>query len=378
MKTTNNMKKVILAAILVFSTAIGYAQNTGRDGRKAYPVRVEEFEQGDLVITERTYIDTIITPRDSFILLNRDEILQRLDTVEDKVDSILDLLKNKKGADKFDHTKGLHRFGIGVRGGFASHLQDADAKQFKNNLGDWKLGWMAALDLEYTYFFKKRFEDRPWLGIKTGVSLAFSRNPLKNDTHDTYTIADKEQGDDITYRVKADEVTEKDGQLAIEIPLMFALNHKGLFFNVGPRFVIPVYGPYRQKLNATDISVFYNREGVLVPNEVITGVPTEDVKDSKGKWDRSKFHLLLGAEIGYEFALKKGTLGLGLFADYSVFNTFKNDPDGTSFLNVDAPNTETPAVVSLRSLTDNYAEKIGYFDAGIKLVYNFYFQKRNK
>lgn len=378
MKTINNMKKVILAAILVFSTAIGYAQNTGREGRKAYPVRVEEFEQGDLIITERTYIDTIITPRDSFILIPRDEILQRLDTVESKVDSILDILKKKKGADEFDHTKGLHRFGIGVRGGFASHLQNADAQAFKDNLGDWKLGWMVALDLEYTYFFKKRFEDRPWLGIKTGVSLAFARNPLKNDTHNEYTMADLERGDDIRYHVEADEVTEKDGQLAIEIPLMFALVHKGLFFNVGPRFVIPVYGPYRQKLNATDISVDYLTEGVTVRNEVITGLPTDDVKDSKGKWDRSKFHLLLGAEIGYEFALKKGTLGLGLFADYSVFNTFKNDPDGTSFLGVAAPNTEQPALVSVNPLTDTYAEKIGYFDAGIKLVYNFYFQKRNK
>lgn len=269
--------------------------------------------------------------------------------------------------------RGFHRIGLGARGGFSSHLQDAE-----KDFGKWKVGWMAAFDFEYAYYFSKKHIQKPWLGIKTGVSLVFARNPLQSDATRLYATSDPE-GTEMQYEVYADDVKEHDGQLQLEIPLMFSLLHKGLFFNIGPKFMIPLYAPYRQKIdNATIIARYPQYGGYPITDEVITGVATPDVMDTKGTWDRSKFDIMIGAEIGYEWELKRGALGLGVFADYSVFNTFKNDPAKENLLRVSVPDVETPAVVSAVSATDNFASRIGYFDVGVKLIYNFNIYKKLK
>lgn len=317
------------------------------------------------------------------------DIISRLDTIEQKIDTIdkkLDTIEQK--IDNISGVKlvpgrtqdsiptkflGFHRFGIGARGGFASHMQDA------KELGNWKVGWMAALDLEYAYYFTKKKLQNPWLGIKTGLSLTFSRNPLQSDVNNEYSVTD-DDGAGMEYTITADDVRERDGQLSLEIPLMFSLLHKGLFFNVGPKFVIPVYAPYKQKIDNVNIIARYPEYGGYdIPNEVITGKPTPSILETDGKWDRSKFCIFLSADIGYEWELKSGYLGLGVYADYSVFDTFKdNTGDKPSLISVTTPAQETPAVVSALSATDTYATGIGYFDCGVKLIYNFQFDKKRK
>ena len=86
---------------------------------------------------------------------------------------------------------------------------------------------------------------------------------------------------------------------------------------------------------------------------------------------------MLTAEIGYEWILKSGnSLGLGAYANYSVFNTFKNTPNTEGLFNLTAPTDDSVAKLDVLSATHAYTDKLGYFDAGIKLAYHFNFPKK--
>ena len=88
---------------------------------------------------------------------------------------------------------------------------------------------------------------------------------------------------------------------------------------------------------------------------------------------------MLTAEIGYEWILKSGnSLGLGAYANYSVFNTFKNTPSAVGLFNLTAPTETSIATLDVLSATKTYADKLGYFDAGIKLAYHFNFPKKKQ
>jgi hypothetical protein len=89
---------------------------------------------------------------------------------------------------------------------------------------------------------------------------------------------------------------------------------------------------------------------------------------------------MLTAELGYEWLLKSGnSLGLGVYADYSVYNSRKvlDAAKRASLLDIaNPPSTGGTANVSVFAATDTYASRVGYFDAGIKLAYHFNWPKK--
>jgi hypothetical protein len=88
---------------------------------------------------------------------------------------------------------------------------------------------------------------------------------------------------------------------------------------------------------------------------------------------------MLTAEIGYEWILKSGnSLGLGAYANYSVFNTYKNAANAEGLFKLTAPTDTDKAHLDVLSATHAFADKVGYFDAGIKLAYHFNFPKKVK
>ncbi len=275
------------------------------------------------------------------------------------------------------------RFTIGLRGGAAGLLH-------KTKEGNWTCGGDVVLDLQYAHYWTK--DGRPVdLGIITGVGLGYAQSSVKSSVNSTRPNV--EDGDatpmHIDYTIRADEVKEHDGQLQLEVPLMFSLIHQnGLFFNVGPKFMLPVFTPYKQTISNnpnTFVEAYYQETGVRVTNDVITGLLAEDKYTSKGTDYKNKFtiNVMLTAEIGYEWILKSGnSLGLGAYANYSVYNSFKNNPEDP---NVDplirvesAPSSTSNAVINVNPLTGTYASGLGFFDAGVKLAYHFNFPKKRK
>ncbi|MBQ8939095.1 MAG: hypothetical protein IJ047_02590, partial [Paludibacteraceae bacterium] len=271
-----------------------------------------------------------------------------------------------KSQQKFRHN--YDRFTIGVRGGASALMHHADQ-------GNWTCGGDVVLDLQYAHYWAK--DGRPVdLGLIVGLGIGYQQSGLKKDSDlTTFTKGT------VDYTVLAKDVKETDHQLQLEVPLMFSLIHEsGLFFNVGPKFMIPVYTPYKQTVNqdGTHISAVFQETGVTVVDEEVTGVYKGQQPESKNGI-QFNINVMLTAELGYEWTLKSGnSLGLGAYANYSVFNTFKNTPNAEGLFNLTAPSDTDKAHLDVLSATRAYADKLGYFDAGVKVAYHFNFPKKMK
>lgn len=265
-----------------------------------------------------------------------------------------------------------HRFTIGVRGGASALMHQATQ-------GHWTCGGDAVLDLQYAHYWAK--DGRPVdLGIIAGLGIGYHQSGLVKDAD--HTEFDRTAGTStVHYAVDVQGVKETDHQLQLEVPVMFSLIHdNGLFFNIGPKFMIPVWTPYKQTVDAsnTHISAVFEETGVTVIDQTLTGVYTGQ-QPTEQNGIQFNINVMLTAEIGYEWTLKSGnSLGLGAYANYSVFNTFKNTPNTEGLFNLTAPTDDSVAQLDVLSATHAYADKLGYFDAGIKLAYHFNFPKKAK
>ena len=257
------------------------------------------------------------------------------------------------------------RFTIGARAGLASLMHDA------GKMGKWHAGFDALLDLQYAHYWKKDAWKAQY-GILVGLSAGYSRSHIENAINDKFTETTVDG--QIDYTIKADKVKEYDGQIQLEVPVMFSVIHDcGLFFNFGPRFSLPVYAHYNQKISDPDIIAYFPEEDVTVYNAKITGQVTDNQAKTKGKWNASKINVMLGAELGYEIRFaSQNTLGIGVYANYSVYTLYTNNTDKASLVTInELPAANKPAVVNVLSATDTYNRKLGYFDVGLKLAYHF-------
>jgi hypothetical protein len=267
---------------------------------------------------------------------------------------------------KQNFTHNYDRFTIGVRGGAASLLHNAEK-------GNWTCGGDVVLDLQYAHYWAK--DGRPVdLGVIVGLGVGYSNSGLRVDRDSTAFPKDG-----VDYTVVAKGVKETDHQILLEVPLMFSLIHEsGVFFNVGPKFMMPVYSTYKQTVNQkeTHITAYFPDAGVSIIDNPVTGVYEGQQPKSKNGIAFS-LNVMLTAEIGYEWVLKSGnSLGLGAFANYSVFNTYKNTTSKESLFHLTTPTETSAASLDVLSATKTYTDKLGYFDVGIKLAYHFNFPKK--
>ena len=271
-----------------------------------------------------------------------------------------------KSEQKFKHH--YDRFTIGVRGGASALMHHADQ-------GNWGCGGDVVLDLQYAHYWAK--DGRPVdLGIIAGLGIGYHQSSLKaNDNVTTFDTAN------VTYTVAYAGVKETDHQLQLEVPVMFSLIHdNGLFFNIGPKFMIPVYTPYKQTVDQenTHVTAYFPETGITINDNVVTGQYTGQQPEEKNGI-QFNINVMLTAEIGYEWVLKSGnSFGLGAYANYSVYNSYSNKINKTGLFNLDPPTDSSIANLDVLSATHAYADKLGYFDAGIKLAYHFNFPKKKQ
>ena len=275
---------------------------------------------------------------------------------QEKADSI-------EAEKKFKHN--YDRFTIGLRGGASALMHHAEK-------GNWTCGGDVVLDLQYAHYWAD--DTRPVdLGLIVGLGIGYEQSGLKTNDSTAFTKAN------VDYTVVAKDIKETDHQLQLEVPLMFSLIHdNGLFFNVGPKFMIPLYTPYKQTVNTQDthITAYFPETGITIQDNPVTGQYTGQQPNEKNGI-QFNINVMLTAEIGYEWLLKSGnSIGLGAYANYSVFNTFKNTTNSEGLFNLTAPTDTDKAHLDVLSATHAYADKLGYFDAGIKLAYHFNFPKK--
>lgn len=256
------------------------------------------------------------------------------------------------------------RFTIGVRAGGASFLQKTvnDAKS--------KFGFDVLLDLQYAHYWKTKKEHK--VGLLTGLSFGLVQGGLQNaKSTDQYSVTDPD-GMNAFYTVTADNVKERNRQLQLEVPLMFSLiAKKGFFFNLGPRFMLPVYTPYKETLENPNIDAYFEQTDVHVTNEVITGLMKDDQLVGKGtSQNKLKLNITLGTELGYEWSLKNNqALGLGAYVNYGLYSMFKQDAQDLK--NIVSVTPAIPSTITTNSACDVWTQKMGFLDVGVKLAYHF-------
>ena len=273
----------------------------------------------------------------------------------------------------------MHRFSIGVRGGLASLMQNTKKVEGERKMDKGDLGFDAFLDLQYTFLAGGK-KVNP--GIMTGLSFGFERNGIAaNNVNENWTVVAPDGGN-INYSTSLERATDKDWQMVLEIPVMFAMvTEHGFFMNIGPRFQIPVLSRHNQKLTDPQITAEFVNQGVTVPNEAITGRVFDNKK--KGSWKNANIQILLGAELGYEWLLKNGDgLGLGVYGNYGLWDNFKDrtpdNPNGIISVTPAQNDGSAIAGVDVVDATNAYVTKIGNWDAGLKLVYHFCWRKNKK
>ena len=263
------------------------------------------------------------------------------------------------------------RFTIGVRGGASSLMHHAEN-------GKWLCGGDAVLDLQYAHYWAK--DGRPVdLGIIVGLGLGYQQSGLT--TNDSSFFKRPVGAYDVDYTVVAKGIKETDHQLQLEIPVMFSLiADNGVFFNFGPKFMIPLYTPYKQTVNQdeTHISAYFEETGVTMIDNIVTG-KYDGQQPTEKNGIQFNMNLMLTAEIGYEWVLKSGnSFGLGAYANYGWNLSYKNTPNAEGLFNLTAPTSSDKAHLDVLSATHAYADKLSFFDAGIKLAYHFNFPKKMK
>ncbi len=261
------------------------------------------------------------------------------------------------------------RFTIGVRGGASSLMHHAEN-------GKWLCGGDAVLDLQYAHYWAK--DGRPVdLGIIVGLGLGYQQSGLT--TNDSSFFKRPVGAYDVDYTVIAKGIKETDHQLQLEIPVMFSLiADNGVFFNFGPKFMIPLYTPYKQTVNQdeTHISAYFEETGVTMIDNIVTG-KYDGQQPTEKNGIQFNMNLMLTAEIGYEWVLKSGnSFGLGAYANYGWNLSYKNTPNAEGLFNLTAPTSSDKAHLDVLSATHAYADKLSFFDAGIKLAYHFNFPKK--
>lgn len=266
----------------------------------------------------------------------------------------------------------IDRFSFGMRGGFASNFAGEKLP----------LGADALIDLGYAHYWVAG-EKKTAFGLKTGLSLGYLYTTQKKNP-DALVFSTQVGSDNLNYNITADEIHQTTHQLQLEVPVMFAMQTPGGFFlNAGPKIILPVYSNYHQTISDPIISVtgFTELGNKPIVNEYVTGKLSDEQANYKGKFlvdnPTKLFSLALGAELGYNIKLKRygQSIDLGVYADYSVFNLYKNTavPTG-NVISLTPPVSADPgdkAYVDVQSLSTAYSNKHGFFDVGIKLTFNF-------
>jgi hypothetical protein len=264
----------------------------------------------------------------------------------------------------------VNRFTIGVRGGLASLLPKAEPTVAPA----W--GFDALLDLQYAHYWAKD-ANKMQVGLLTGLSVGYMQygKSLK-DVKETSTLG---AGNDVTdYVVTMENVTTINRQLQLEVPVMFSMiTPKGFFLNAGPKLILPVYTPYTQTMKNTTIQATDLETGVVLVDNPVMGRLDKEYTQKGMNGHQLDLTLALGAELGYEHKLQSGhSLSIGVYANYGVFSTYKHDAKSADqILSIVAPNATNVAQVTVNSVNNAYVNKLGYFDAGLKLALNLNWKK---
>ena len=256
---------------------------------------------------------------------------------------------------------------IGVRGGGQTYLPTAAV----GATGEVKpgIGGAGTLDLRYTYYGAVGAQAE--LGCAIGAGFGYGAAGIKGTNTDVYSNTDY-LGNTIDYTINSD-FTQRDRFAKIDLSLLFAMRLNGFTLNVGPRFMLPLAANRSLTINEANIDAYYPAYDVHVVNQLITGKLETPYTESRPS-NISKYHLLVAAEIGYEWRMtNQHALGVQLFAEAAVWSKQSPVTNNQSPLIGVSPITDASNPVPTVTVGDiaPMIKDLRYIDFGLRVYYAF-------
>lgn len=226
--------------------------------------------------------------------------------------------------------------------------------------------------LELAYSFMGSIGGEAAAGIRVGAGIGYGNLSLSGRPESEFTNVDYE-GHTMAYLTTAD-VVEKHTSMYLELPVMAALRAGGFTLNAGARLRWMVSDSYSGSLSNPLIRATYTEYGVSIENRKLTGLLSDEQKNYQGTGSLSRGTLQVGAELGYEWTIKRGfyatqNIGVSLFAYYDVL-CFGSQKSAERFIDVSpiASATDPVAKVSVGSI-GAMAPDIRSLQLGVRLTY---------
>lgn len=258
------------------------------------------------------------------------------------------------------HAHNLH---VGIEGGVTLNLASLE------NLNA-ILGGAGGVALDYIYYASFNGVEH---GLKTGVGFGYNYTP------DTYCFA--QSFDNTDYLGNLMEYTTS-GTVEIQrhliyasIPLMYALRTNGFVCNVGARLQTYIVQKGSQTLINPSIQAYYPKYDVLVSNELITGLLTEEQLYAPLSSMPLTLECQLGMEIGYEHNITpSNAIGMMAYCNIGVWNSLSKGSN-TNIIQVSPiVNAEYPVpTVTVNDVSNALLRLHIPMQCGIKLYYSFDF-----
>lgn len=243
---------------------------------------------------------------------------------------------------------------FGLRGGSCFYLTGHPQKPH--------LGYQGLFDFGFAYLWKGYSCE---IGLKTGVSVGYSATIIRKNEDRTFTNTDY-LGYDILYHTQG-TFEQRNQQVQLEIPLMFAIRANGFVWNIGPKLMFPIWNAYRQEVHNINIDAYYSVTDVHIPNELITGECSNHITNI-GKNILPAFNVLVSTEIGYEWNLQKHRIGLMAYYDVAPWSTHKQSDEPLIEVAPISNPAYPPAEVTIHPLSNSF-QTLLYMDFGLKFYY---------
>jgi len=267
---------------------------------------------------------------------------------------------------------------VGAGGGIGFVGKKPENINKKNNPYDNKLGGMGSIG--FNYVFTRDFTAFG-IGFKTGVDLLYSGPRLKARSLTDLSVEQGIGGREYQYTINTYDVNYSQQALNLDIPVMFAFKSDMIYFNIGVKFLLPLWNRYTQTISECNISAYSPNEAKTYINEPLTGVLSDAQKSLSDRETVAPAYVAFSMEFGLVWGLKNGHhVGFEIFADPVSWGIGASTPsDPLSVVEVDpATVAGTVATVRVNTLPNCYGFTNSYANMGVRFVYCFDIEHKAK
>lgn len=257
----------------------------------------------------------------------------------------------------------LHRVGFGMSAGAGTLFGDSTLTN--------RWGPTVGIEGYYACLFQLGKSD-VWLGPRTGLDVSWLMSGWSQEAGERFTNKDY-LGYDVDYTVTA-QIKETHHQLALSVPLMAALRYKGFVAGAGIKAQAVVWNTCQTELSDLDVTAYYPKLDVSFHNEPFLGTLSQENTSVSGARNTPEWHIAAAVEAGYEWELNDNRfLGIRLFADYDVWNSFTHEAGTLDRAVVIEPiqAASQPAKTSLVPLCESVVTRFSALRVGVTFSYTF-------